>query len=57
MSLIQAIARAIAPREKRLSLDKREMEKRLRAGGLSRAEAKKAVAAHFQGGSHAGANS
>lgn len=45
----QKVARAIAPKERRIAEDKRAMELRLRAGGLSRAEAKRAVAAHFSG--------
>lgn len=46
-ALIRKISRAFTPREKRVAESKREMEKRLRAGGLSITEAKKAVAAAF----------
>ena len=59
MSLIDRIAQAITRppgqasqqhEAARQAGEKRELEKRLRAGGLSRAEAKHAVAAHFRGG-------
>ncbi len=46
---IQKAAQAFAPKPQRIADRKRELEARLRAGGLSRAEAKKAVAAHFRG--------
>jgi len=48
-TLIQKVAHAFAPKKKRIAETKREMEQRLRSGGLSRAEAKRAVAAHFSG--------
>lgn len=48
-TLIQKVALAIAPKGKRIAESKRAMERRLRAGGLSITEAKKAVAAAFKG--------
>jgi hypothetical protein len=48
-TLIQKVALAFAPKKQRVAESKREMEKRLRAGGLSRSGAKLAVAAHFSG--------
>lgn len=47
-TLIQKIALALAPKKQRIAETKRAMERRLRAGGLSRTEAIKAVAAHFK---------
>lgn len=46
MNPIRLVTLAFQP-DKKLALKKREMEKRLRAGGLSRSEALKAVVAYF----------
>lgn len=48
MNIFQKVALVIAPKKRRIAEAKREMEQRLRAGGLSRSEAKIAVAAHFR---------
>jgi hypothetical protein len=48
-AIIQKVAQAFVPKKLRVAESKREMEKRLRAGGLSITQAKIAVAAHFRG--------
>ena len=51
MGALRQIALAlVGPKERRIAENKRELERRLRDGGLSRQEAKKAVAAHFRAG-------
>jgi hypothetical protein len=48
MELMAKVTRALMPKERRIAEEKRVMEKRLRAGGLSRNAAKRAVQAHFK---------
>lgn len=48
-TLLKKLALVVAPKKQRIAESKREMEQRLRAGGLSRSEAKRAVTAHFSG--------
>jgi hypothetical protein len=49
-TLTEKITQVFMPADKRLAQQKRAMERRMRAGGLSATEAKKAVSAHFRQG-------
>lgn len=48
-TLFQKFSLAIAPKKQRIAESKRDLERRLRAGGLSHSEAKRAAAARFSG--------
>lgn len=48
-TLLKKLALVVAPKKQRIAESKRDLERRLRAGGLSRSEAKRAAAARFSG--------